>query len=320
MELRKDYTMDRFVLIAEDRSKRPHEFKQENSESDAGVCYFCPGSESLTPPEKGRFGDPWKIRWFDNKFAAIEEKGKAEIVTDNTYFTYSDAYGIHEIIVETNNHKKQFHDLEDFELKDLFKVYKHRIEELSKRPHIKYVLVFKNSGKEAGTSIKHTHTQVAALNHIPHLLHEEIEAVNKFPHCPYCDIINIEKTSFRNCFENNSFLAFTPYASRFNYEVWIFPKKHYTSITELDDWEFLELAQILKKIFGRLKTLNAPYNFFIHNSPHSYNQQNKGMQNLHFHIEITPRISTCAGFEIGSETFINIVSPETAAKFYRGEL
>lgn len=337
MELRKDYILDRYVLVAEDRGKRHDDFKKNEQnekiqnekieslndfEKEIKECFFCPGNESLTPSEKGRIGEPWKIRWFNNKFAFVEEKGTAEIKTDNDYFTFSDAYGIQEVIAETNDHKKQLHDLEDFELKDLLKVYKNRIEELSKKQNIKYVMIFKNSGKEAGTSLKHSHTQVAALNHIPPLVMSEINAVKKFNHCPYCDILNIEKSSLRRCFENNSFVAFTPYASRFNYEIWIFPKKHYLSITEMDDWELLELSQILKKTFIKLKQMDASYNLFIHNSPESSNKNLENiseLRNLHFHIEITPRINKWAGFEIGAETYINIVSPENAAKFYRGE-
>jgi hypothetical protein len=40
---------------------------------------------------------------------------------------------------------------------------------------------------------------------------------------------------------------------------------------------------------------------------------------LHFHIEVTPREATWSGFEYCSGTIINSVSPEDAAKFYRGE-
>jgi len=118
---------------------------------------------------------------------------------------------------------------------------------------------------------------------------------------PLKDIISAHKT----------FVAFTPYASRFNFEVWIFPKKHVINLNELNDKELLDLAIILKKIVVKLKRLNASYNFFFHYAP-------KG-EDLHFHIEITPRFAIWAGFEFSSNAVINSVSPEDAAKFYRGE-
>ena len=56
--------------------------------------------------------------------------------------------------------------------------YKMRIEELSKKENIKYVFVFKNKGKDAGTSIAHTHTQIAATSLVPTIIQKEESAIN----------------------------------------------------------------------------------------------------------------------------------------------
>lgn len=61
----------------------------------------------------------------------------------------------------------------------------------------------------------------------------------------------------------------------------------------------------------KLKELNAPYNFYLHYAPQG--------KDLHFHIEVAPRLAIWAGFELGNDIFVNIMSPEEAAKFYRGE-
>ncbi|MGV8171205.1 MAG: galactose-1-phosphate uridylyltransferase [Candidatus Woesearchaeota archaeon] len=321
MELRKDYILDRYVIISEIRGLRPNfykkEFINEQLVDDKTPCVFCPGHEYLAPREKGRIGDPWMMRWFDNKYPAVEPLGKQYIQTDNKYFTFSDAYGYHEVIVESNDHDKQLHDFDDSELRDLFILYKNRILELSNKDNIKYVLVFKNYGPEAGTSVKHTHSQVIAFNHVPKLIRDELTAVSNNLMCPYCEILAIERKSYRTCFENDSFVAFTPYASRFNYEIWIFPKRHYVSITQLSDSEMHELAVIMKCVLSKLKILNCSYNYYIHDCPKDFVTHPK---NLHFHIEITPRIDTLGAVELGAETYINRVSPETAAKFYRGEI
>jgi UDPglucose--hexose-1-phosphate uridylyltransferase len=313
MELRKDYILERWVFLASDRKKRPREFKSKGEKEEKKICYFCPGNEHLTPPEIGRIGKKkWKIRWFPNKFPAVEQKGNFSIKTDNTYFTFSDAYGIHEVIVETPHHNKQMWDLSNEHIKEVLDVYKQRITELGRLEHIKYVIIFKNHGKEGGTSLVHSHTQVTAINIVPTLVKEEVEAFKRYENCPYCDIINIEKNSHRRCFENNSMVAFAPYASRFNFEVWIFPKRHLKNITELKDNEALDLAEILKNVLEKLKKLNAAYNFFLHYAPEG--------EDLHFHIEVTPRLAIWAGFEFSSNAVINSVAPEDAAKFYRGEV
>ena len=141
------------------------------------------------------------------------------------------------------------------------------------------------------------------------LIKQEINVSKKKGNCQYCLIIKSEKRSSRLIKENKTFVSFTPYASRFPFEVWIFPKKHKTSLLTLDNNELTDLAKQLKLILNKLNKLNAPYNFFLHYAP--------GKKDLHFHIEITPRLSTFGGFEFSTDTTINVMSPEKAAAFYR---
>lgn len=318
MELRKDYILDRWVIIAEGRGKRPHEFKTDDNiyAGDPGPekCYFCPGNERMTPPEIGRTkdnGTGWKARWFPNKFAAVDKTGNPAVNTADTFFTYSTAYGNHEVLVGTPDHKKQMSDLSEDEIMNILKVYANRIDELSNQPNIRYVCVFKNEGKKAGTSIVHAHSQLISLNIIPPEVKDKIEATKRFGRCPYCDIVKIESKSLRHIHEDDNFVIFAPYASRFNFEAWIFPKSHYKTLMDFSDDELFNLAAAMKRILRKLKELNANYNIVLYYAP-------KG-EDLHFHIEILPRISTWAGFELGSNIVINTVSPEEAAKFYKGE-
>lgn len=309
-ELRKDYILDRWVIISSGRGKRPHQFKKLET-TEVKVDFFGPGNESLTPPEIGRIGtkSKWEMRWFNNKFVALKPEGQAEIRTDNTYFTFSGNYGHHEVLVETPSLDKQLADLKVSEIAQLFGVYQQRIKDLSKEPNIDYVCVFKNHGLKAGTSIVHTHSQIMALNNIPKDVRDEVEACKKFDRCPYCDIIKIESEGIRKCFENDDFIAFAPYASRFNYEIWIFPKEHIRTLGDVKSYE--SLADIMKKVLKKLKKIGADYNYYIHYAPNG--------EDLHFHIEVAPRIATWAGFELGSGEIINSVPPEDAAAFYRGD-
>jgi UDPglucose--hexose-1-phosphate uridylyltransferase len=311
IELRKDYILDRWSYIAANRGKRPKQFKKSEKNSNERVCYFCPGNEHLTPPEIGRveYKNGWKIRWFLNKFPAVSEDSKSRITMSDSYYSKGGAFGCHEIIVETSDHNKQLADLSVDEIKEVLEVYSLRIRELSKKEGIKYVQVFKNSGAEAGTSLVHSHTQIAATNIVPKLVKEEVAAAKKYKKCPYCDIIRKEEESDRLIFSNDDFVVFAPYAPRFNYEAWIFPRKHYSNITELKSMEFESLAKAFKKVLFKLGKINAPYNFYMHYSP-------KG-ENLHFHFEITPRMNKWAGFELATGSYVITISPEDAAEFYR---
>lgn len=315
MELRKDYILDRWIIISEGRGKRPEDFAKKE-EAKQAFCAFCPGNEAQTPPEimrisSGNNNNNWKVRVIPNKFAAVDSLGNPFIQTHNTFYTFSGDYGKHEVVLETPEHGKEFGALSVEEIKEILQVYASRIKSLLQDPYTKYVSLFKNQGRDAGASLAHTHSQLISMALLPPEVSDKLAAIRQFPSCPYCEVINKEKNSSRRCFENRNFIAFTPYASRFNYEVWIFPKSHIKTFDELNNEMRTDLADILKKVASKLEKYSMPYDFAWYYSPEN--------ENLHFHVEVMPRLAIWAGFEMGFGVTINVVSPESAAKFYRGE-
>src|SRR3989344_3631983 len=194
MELRRDYILDRWVILSDIRGQRPNEFNQDhqaklsksssekNQQAEqpgkSSTCFFCAGNEHLTPPEIARQekNGKWNIRIFPNKFPAVKMEGTSEIRTDNDFFTFSNPYGRHEVIVETPDHGKQLHDLSEEEIFDVLNMYSQRSKELSLLPGSKYVVLFKNFGKEGGTSLVHSHTQMLSLNKVPVPIEQEVIA------------------------------------------------------------------------------------------------------------------------------------------------
>lgn len=316
MELRKDYLLDYFVIIATERAKRPDQFKKNELPEEVKIDSFGPGNEKLTPAEVFRVSDSegnWKIRVFPNMYSAVGNSGKIELSTDNIFYTYADAVGKHEVVVETPDINQQFWDLSIERIKEVLDVFCLRMLELKKDSNTKYIVIFKNHKKEAGTSIVHTHWQLVSINIIPPEIiiaeNRVSEFIKKNNYCPYSGIINSEKDSFRRIKETSSTISFTPYASRFIMEAWIFPKRKVTELTELNDQEKFEIAEQLLHITQKLKSINSPFNIIV----------KQGVNNLHLHFQIIPRLSTWAGFEYETGIIINPVSPEDAAKFYRGE-
>ncbi|MBN2067601.1 MAG: galactose-1-phosphate uridylyltransferase [Candidatus Diapherotrites archaeon] len=317
-ELRKDYIFSRWVIVNTERAKRPKDFiKQHPKINESGPCPFCPGNESLTPPEIARISDGkgWQIRVFPNKFPAVTLKGSSDLKTRDSYFTSGDAFGQHEVIVETPNHREKFTGLSVERIAQLLQMFATRIEALYKIPGIKYVSVFKNHGLEAGTSLSHEHTQIIAYNKLPNNVLREVKAIEahyrKHRKCPYCEVIEIEKKGPRRIAENKSFFAFTPYASIFEFEAGIFPKRHVARLSKLDEEEMRDLAELIKKVVGKLSELDAPYNMYLHEAPPG--------RKHHLHVKIVPRLITWGGFEHCTGCIINTVSPEQAAEFYRSE-
>jgi len=306
-ELRKDYVLDRYVIIAIERAKRPHQLEIAQ-DANASKCFFCPGNEDQTPPEITRTGDKekWKIRVFANKFPAVATAGNPYLATDNDYYTYADAIGRHEVIVETPDHNKQLWDLSQAHIAEVIRMYRERQMDIEKIDGIKYVSVFKNSGENAGCSIAHSHSQIIAYNIVPPIIQQKEDASRSG--CPYCGVIQREKDSDRRVFEDENVCCFAPYASRFPYEAWIFPKRHFSRFEDLSINEMNSFAAAMKKVLAKLKELGAPYNYYFHYG-----------RNMHFHMEIVPRFPKAkwAGFELSTGTIINPVPPEAAAAHYR---
>lgn len=322
-ELRKDYLLNRFVIVAPGRANRPNLFSEKPAasirEKHDSKCPFCPGNESqlIGITDETQKDNAWTIRVVPNKFTAVTLEGNPEVRTDNKFYTFAAAYGVHEVIIETPDHAAELEDLPVEHIQTVIQTYIKRIRALNDLNHIRYVSVFKNRGVEGGASLPHSHSQIIAYNLKPAWISEELMAhydyLIKNESCPQCEIICKEMESYRRVEENASFAAFTPYASRFPYELRIYPKKHYANIVDLSWDESMHLAMILKKMLQQLDKLGyPPYNMTIHNAEPTG-------ENFHFYVEILPRLSLWAGLELETGTIINKVSPEDAARFYRGE-
>jgi UDPglucose--hexose-1-phosphate uridylyltransferase len=314
-ELRSDYFLDRQVIIAVGRGKRPSDIKvTPSTESEpAKGCFFCPGNEAMTPPESYRVEEAgkWVIRVFPNKFPAVT------IEAGNVADELMPAYGYHEVVVEEQDHTKTLGDLSTERIARVIEVYSQRVRYMLTDKRIKYALVFKNHGKVAGASLAHTHTQIISLPVVPRLVKEETSAAKRYSlkngTCPLCDAWKKESTGPRAIWADDNAVVFAPYASRSSFEAWVMPKRHIRSLDDLDSTQRLSLAAALKHVLSRLRSGlgDPPYNMCLHMSPAD--------GDLHLHFEILPHLSTWAGFELGSDIIINTMAPETAAEFYRSK-
>jgi len=311
--LRKDYILDRYSYISPERSKRPDEYAEEGSaRNHPENCPFCPGREKDTPPEIGRVENDdgqWEIRWFKNKFPVLTMGSAKELrVDEDQLFVEAPSYGTQEVIVETRG-PGQMADFSVGRISQILKVYEQRIVELSQKKNIDYVLVFKNKGEKAGASLVHSHSQVMAVGKRPEKIDQELIAFQRYSSCPYCRVLTEEKRkSTRIAFENDNFIAICPFAPRYNFEVWILPKSHKRTLSDLDNNERQDLAAVLKRILLKLKELGVPYCFYLQYAP-------EGLD-FHFQIEVLPRTNVHAGFELSGGDVVVTVSPEQAAEFY----
>ena len=130
------------------------------------------------------------------------------------------------------------------------------------------------------------------------------------------------KEVIRLVYENSAFVAFCPFASRFPFEITIMPRKQSAHYEQTSTEDILLLAEVLKVSLLKLgRALNQPqYNFIIHTAPARYPHRGYWEtidQDFCWHIEILPRLTRIAGFEVGTGFYINPTQPEEAAKYLR---
>lgn len=326
-ELRRDPIIGRWVIISVDRGRRPMDFETEKEGTVVGPCPFCPGQEDKTPPEilafhgekreKNKVG--WWVRVVPNKYPALTIEGSLSRRGDGLY-DMMDGVGAHELIIETDDHIKEIPQLEQKKVEDIFWAYRARVLDLKNDPRFKYVLIFKNRGAAAGATLRHPHSQLIATPMIPIRVKQEMSGAKTYylhkERCVFCDIITQEiQEKVRLVSENEDFLAMTPFASRFSFEVWILPKAHQSHFTSIEKKGISNLAQIMKEVIGKINRVldNPPYNYLIHDSPF----RESSLAYYHWHIEIMPKLTRVAGFEWGTGFYINPTSPEDAAKHLR---
>lgn len=302
-EIRKDYFRDIYVIISANRAKRPQQIKKENNEY-SNFCFFCPeniGNKVITYQSDNIKGD-WQVLSFINDFPCVS--------LDNPR-----AFGQAEVLIETRQHGLDINDFSVNHIVKVFDAYINRYEALKNIDGVKHVIVFKNEGGKAGASIAHTHSQIIALPIMPPKVEHEMNCYRKYKQekqtCPICDVIKNEMNGPRVIYEDVNIFALAPYASEAPYGVWIIPKRHIKTMSNLFLDEKESIATALKSILGKLDELGISYNYFIENAIAD--------DDYHMHIKVAPRPNIWAGLELGTGIIVNSVAPEKAAAIYRGE-
>ena len=330
IEVRKDYLLNRWVVIAKERKKRPTDFVMNDLSQKGGVCPLCPGNESMTPPavlvylsedgkvrkEKEQNGfryKDWLLRVIPNLYPVFAPPPPKNVSTKESPKVVR-AVGHHEVLVESSCHDEHPATARVLQLVHVINAYLDRLAALSKKSYVKHVSIFRNHGRKAGASLSHPHSQLITTPFVPAILEEELEASkifwNKNRECLFCDVLKKETAGPRFIWQNNSFAVFAPWASVNPLEFWVLPKRHQSNMLAMSQGEVKDLAETMRVCLGGLRSLlnDPPYNFGFHTLLHEDAQEC-----YHWHLEVYPRLAVWAGFEKSTGMFINTISPEDAA-------
>ena len=216
---------------------------------------------------------------------------QSSVIDNEGFFVKKAAYGFSDVLVESSNEKGDF---DDYSVNHIFKILnliRERTSELYKKEKIKYVFVFKNKGKEVGSSIPHPHMQIYGMPYVPKIINKEIknceEHFDKTGNSLFQEIIDQErKDNQRIIIENKDFITFIPFFARWAYEISIMSKSEKQNIIELSNDSLINLAQSIKSIiysYHRLFSHKMSYVMLFHQSP-----VGEDLSFYRFHINIQP--------------------------------
>lgn len=331
-EFRQDKATREWILIATERARRPHDFRVKRSSGVLTVseapCVFCPGNEAMTPPEFMAYryggetnGPGWWIRVVPNKYPALTSQGSPDRWMAEGFFRKMDGVGRHEVIIDSPHHDRPLPLMDDWHAEEVFWVYRERFLVLQQDARIKLIIIFKNHGLAAGSSVQHPHSQIIATSVVPlnirNKLYEAARHYDEHGRCVYCDMVREElQDGKRIVMENEAFVAYHPFASRVPFETWIVPKTHEACFALISPDDSKAFARTLKAVWLKLYlALNDPdLNYVLH----TRRSVHEVSESYHWHLQIMPRFTTAAGFELGSGIYINTALPEETAAFLRG--
>jgi UDPglucose--hexose-1-phosphate uridylyltransferase len=322
--LRKDYVLDKFVIVPRLTENREGDTKLDVS------CPYCPGNESMTEPASialvakdgmlQRLSDTeenivcdWCVRVFQSDVPAVSTNS-SHIYSDKPLYS-EPAYGYHHILVASPDHDRKLSEISVDQWANVLLVIQDRVRWLYTQKSVTYVSVYVDSGAKAGASIAHPHLNIVTFSAIPPQIEIEAEASHRYMNengsCPACNIISIEAGGPRQILGTDNFLSFSPWAPTYPYEFWIYPKRHTTAFSKITQKEMTDLALILRATLGGMsKALNeAPFNLVFHFAP-----EKKNSRQIHWHIEIYPQLNSWSGLERGFGVYVNNVRPEKAAE------
>ncbi|OGY97598.1 MAG: hypothetical protein A2681_02370 [Candidatus Liptonbacteria bacterium RIFCSPHIGHO2_01_FULL_56_18b] len=340
-ELRQDLVSGDWIVVASERAKRPHDFLPKKRHRRATPKKECPFEDleasgnwppiisypDDTNPDarmgrgSGRKRGSWQIAVIPNKYPAVTHAPRCAVLGARGPYRLTQGVGHHDLVL-TRDHRKNLAHLTPAQAIRLFEVIQKRYQALGRDACLHYTSMFFNWGASAGASLFHPHYQLLTLPIIPPDVAHSLQGSHKYfrqhRRCVHCDILGYErKEGSRIIEENAGAIAIAPFVSREAFEVRVYPKRHrpYFEATPLADLRAVVtlLASCLRRIE---RHLNDPdLNFFIHTAPIKNQNQHR---HYHWHIEIVPKISIPAGFELSTGVLINVIDPDKAASILRG--
>ena len=313
----------------------------ETKPDAAERCPFCEGREDRTPPEvwadRPGGGEPdtpgWRVRSVPNLYPVLApvdeitvgkpESGLASSIdplrtsargAEPDLFSSQPAEGAHEVIVSGPRHTTSLAQLGDEQLAVAVEGWRERM-----RAHrdAAYVHLIVNEGPEAGASLEHSHSQLYSLAFVPAEVARERERANAYyertlgSHLLGDVAVEEVRRRERLVAIDDEALLVCPWASRSPFELRVIPRQPAPRFQE-DSAGAAMIAVALRALAGALGSV-PQLNLWVRTAP-------RGTDEFCWHVDLLPRLTIRAGFELGTGVDINVYPPEKAAADLREAL
>ncbi len=312
------------VFLAPRRNERPIELADPRDAATAHepdrACPFCRGNEQLAPPDVLRLpaGDSWHARVVPNRYPIVSEPDGAALGTlgKGAALPTRPARGIHEVLIESPQHDTRVEQIAPQTWGTAWQAAWQRLATLARIPQLRWAMLFKNAGPQAGASLAHVHSQLVGLEFLPQVIEEKTARLHDEPPL-HSRVIADAEDDGRLWAEEGGLVAFVPVAARQPFETCIMPRAaepHFHS-TPLES--VAAIASLTHRYAQRLSELTdgADYNWWLHQAGFHEGRLAAGW---HWHLEIMPRLTQLAGFELGSGCHICTMPPPHAATLLAG--
>jgi len=352
-EIRIDQLTGLRTILAPGRSSRPDGFRvggQGGADDRQGPsdCPLCEGHEEQTPPEvyavRPGGGAPdtpgWTSRAVPNLYPALQSESaeangsgpgaasgeagsfatagdpllESRRAGEPDLFASRPAQGEHEVIVNAPEHVSSMAKLDEERFGGAIETWRERM-----RAHAdsSYVQLVVNEGAGAGASLPHTHAQLYALEFVPAAVARERERAGAYRERTggsglLTDVLAEEvRRRERLVAIDEEAALICPWASRSPFELRVLPRREAPRFEE--DTAGAAMLRTALRALGKRFDRAPELNLWVRTAP-------RGTDHFHWYIDIAPRLTIRAGFELGTGVDINTYPPERAAADLRDAL
>jgi UDPglucose--hexose-1-phosphate uridylyltransferase len=226
-------------------------------------------------------------------------------------FSSRPAAGAHEVLINSPQHLTAMAELGDEQFAAAIATWRER---MRARADASYLQLIVNEGGGAGASLEHTHAQLYALPFVPTAVARERERVGAYGERTaggglLSDVLVEEvRRKERLVAIDEEAALICPWASRSPFELRVVPRRESGRFEE--DETGAAMIRTAMRALAELFDGPPELNLWIRTAP-------RGAEQFHWHVDIAPRLTIKAGFELGTGVDINVYPPERAASDLR---